>query len=84
MLTGLASGCWLSALGAGMQYNREKKQMFTLQKEQQEQKEQNKQKEQNEQKEDKYRVRQRGCSLTHSAGTPPAKDRHNFVGRGFF
>ena len=31
-----------------------------------------------------YRVRQRGCSLPHSARTPPARDRHNFLGRGFF
>ena len=32
----------------------------------------------------RYRIRQRGCSLTHSARTPPARDRNNFLGRGFF
>ena len=32
----------------------------------------------------KYRVRQRGCSLPHSARTPPARDKNNFLGRGFF
>ena len=32
----------------------------------------------------KYRVRQRGCSLTNSARTPPARNRNNFLGRGFF
>ena len=32
----------------------------------------------------KYRVRQRVCSLTHSARTPRARDRNNFLGRGFF
>ena len=31
-----------------------------------------------------YRVRQRGCSLTHSARTPPARHRNSFLGRGFF
>ena len=31
-----------------------------------------------------YRVRQRGCSLTHSARTPPSRDRHNFLGGGIF
>ena len=32
----------------------------------------------------KYRIRQRGCSLTHSVRTRSARDRNNFLGRGFF
>ena len=31
-----------------------------------------------------YLSRQRGCSLTHRARTPPARARNNFLGRWIF